>query len=224
MPNRSQILIPQLEAMLAGSRSRSSWNERFQHWERPASETEEVQINRSAGMVQGAFNDNAWLVKEGVQIRPQGSYHNNTNVRQDSDMDLCAWHPGIEVMVEHGLSDEEVNRWLGYTYNGRMISDISVELRRAVDYALRAKFGTANVKEGNKAFRVSAVSGSRTDADVVPAIRLHYVRRQGTGLLCPLECIEGVIVYAKDGTTDPELPAATPRERQGQEGAYRPPF
>lgn len=56
-----------------GRRSRSSWNDRFVHWERPASDSEEAQINRAASMVRAALADNTWLNTEGVTIAPQGS-------------------------------------------------------------------------------------------------------------------------------------------------------
>lgn len=201
MPRGRQAVAPLTGALLAGFRSRSSWNERFEHWERPASESEETHIQRSAAMVRYALNNNNWLLREGVQVRPQGSYHNNTNIRQDSDMDLCAWHPGIRVIAENGISDEELHRRLGYTStSGRMIPDIAADLRREVGHALRATFGGANVDGGNKAFRVSAVPGSRADADVVPAIRLDYITKRGLGLLYSLDSIEGVIIYAADGT------------------------
>ena len=189
-----------LEAVIAAARTRNSWNQRFQHWERPASDSEESQIQRSAAMVGAALKTNNWLAQEGVQIRPQGSYHNNTNVRKDSDMDLCAWHPGIQVMVEPGLSAQEVRRWHGYTLTGHQIPDIAAELRRQVHVALVASFGKSNVHCGNVAFRVSAVPGSRTDVDVVPAVQLHYVRR-GKGLFDATERVnEGVIIYALDGS------------------------
>ena len=42
MTSSSQGLLPLVEALLAASRSRTSWNERFEHWEKPASETEGV--------------------------------------------------------------------------------------------------------------------------------------------------------------------------------------
>ena len=207
MHHGSQNFHSLLQALFPPLRSRTSWNERFEYWERPASETEEIQIARSAGMIQRALNNNAWLVGEGVQIRSQGSYHNNTNVRQDSDMDLCVWHPGIEVMIEAGLTYEEVNLSLDYTYNNkRLIHNVAAELRCKVGQALRATFGTANVDEGNKPFRVSAVPGSRADADVVPAIRLDYVRRRWTGLVPSLDCVEGVVIYAKDGTRIENFP------------------
>ena len=74
---------------------------------------------------------------------------------------------------------------------------------RAESAVLIDAFGSKNVHGGNKAFRLSAVPGSRADADVVPAVCLHYVRRRGLGLLAsvePFERIEGVVVYAADGT------------------------
>lgn len=200
MPNSNQRIDSLIETLFATSRSRSSWNNRFEHWERPASETEEAQIQRSAGMVQRALRNNAWLAREGVQVRPQGSYHNNTNVRQDSDMDLCAWHPGIRILPEEGLSVEEVDRHLDYFGTGRMVPDIARDLRREIGRALVAVFGVTNVNGGNKAFRVSAVPGSRADADLVPAVRLDYVFKRGSGLLYSLDQVEGVIIYAADGT------------------------
>ena len=206
MPNSNQRIGSLIETPLAASRSRSSWNDRFEYWERPASETEDAQIQRSAGMVQRALSNNAWLAREGVRVRPQGSYHNNTNVRQDSDMDLCAWHPGIRIMPEEGLSVDEVYRRLGYYTTGGMIPDIARDLRREIGRALAAAFGPTNVLGGNKAFRVSAVPGSRADADVVPAVRLDYVFKRGSGLVYSLDQVEGVIIHAADGTQTLNFP------------------
>jgi hypothetical protein len=67
-------------------RSHQSWNERLTHWEKPASDSEEDMIERAASNIRKLMPGNAWLTSEGVQIAPQGSYHNNTNVRQESDL------------------------------------------------------------------------------------------------------------------------------------------
>lgn len=161
-------------------------------------------------MVRSALSHNPWLMSEGVEVRPQGSYHNNTNVRRDSDMDLCVWHPGILVRVADGLSHEEVDHTLGYTVGtGRTIPDIARRFRLEVGRALGAAFGMANVRPGNKAFRVPAVAGSRADADVVPAVCFHYVRRSLPGLLAPYEPLtrtEGVVIFATDGSETLNFP------------------
>ena len=96
-------------------------------------------------------------------------------------MDLCAWHPSIRVMVEDGLSVDEVDRRLGYTTtSGRMILEIAADLRREVGQALRATFGAANVNGGNKAFRVSAVRRSEARRSLFaspPSVRRVDMRR-----------------------------------------------
>jgi hypothetical protein len=80
-----------LEEELAKARSRSSWN-RLAHWERPANDTEEAQIQRAASMVRDALSGSTWLTSESVTVAPQGSYFNN-NVRQNAEQDLRAAHP-----------------------------------------------------------------------------------------------------------------------------------
>jgi hypothetical protein len=46
-----------LALLTEGSRTRSSWNDRLTHWERPASDSEEVQIERAAAMVRFALTE-----------------------------------------------------------------------------------------------------------------------------------------------------------------------
>ncbi len=101
-------LISQILA--EGPRTRSFWNARFEHWERPPSDTEEIQINRAASMVRTALVGNAWLQAENVTIAPQGSYFNNTNVRLESDMDLRAVHPLIRIEYHLGVLVECAQR------------------------------------------------------------------------------------------------------------------
>src|SRR4051794_32339126 len=103
---------------LAKARSRSSWDDRLAHWERPASDTEEAQIQRAAGMVRGALATSSWLGTEGVVVEPQGSYFNNTNVRQTADQDLRAVHPMLHIEYAPGLEAPAIGRQLGfYTLN-----------------------------------------------------------------------------------------------------------
>jgi hypothetical protein len=94
-----------LEA-LAHGRTRQSWNERLEHWEKPASPTEEEFIERAAAMVREAMTGNRWFAAEGIHIVPQGSYYNNTNVRRESDMDLRAVHPDIYIVYASGVNPD----------------------------------------------------------------------------------------------------------------------
>jgi hypothetical protein len=73
-----------LAKVLAEARTRASWNERFEHWKRPASDSEGAIIERAVTMVRGALAKRSWLTSQGVLVKPQGSYFNNTNVRLEA--------------------------------------------------------------------------------------------------------------------------------------------
>ena len=123
------------------ARSRSDWNSRFEHWQRPASDSEEQKIERAARMVRDALAKNAWLSAEGVSVFAQGSYHNNTNVRLDSDMDLRVVHPGIKVQYHPNVHVESANQLLSYTFNGSSLSSLNLRMRAEVAAALGSDFG-----------------------------------------------------------------------------------
>jgi hypothetical protein len=156
-------------------RTRREWNDRFEHWQRAASASEEARIERAAVMVRDALGRSPWLVGEGVDVLAQGSYHNNTNVRLDSDMDLRAAHPGIKVYYDGNVHIDSANKLLGYTF-GPNLADQNARMRVETAAALRATFGVASVDAtGDRAIHVKALPGSRAEADVVPAFVLHYV-------------------------------------------------
>src|ERR1700745_915631 len=117
------VIQNSLAALFAeGHRTRSSWNDRLTHWERPASDTEEIQIERAASMVRFALTENTWLRNEGVQISAQGSYFNNTNVRLESDMDLRAVHPLIRIVYADDVIVEYAERAHRIPQSGRYFS------------------------------------------------------------------------------------------------------
>jgi hypothetical protein len=178
-------------------RSRQSWNERLTHWEKPASDSEEDMIERAASNIRKLMPGNAWLTSEGVQIAPQGSYHNNTNVRQESDLDLRAVHPSIRVEYAQDVRVESANVVLGYTFPGPTLGQIVAQMRSEMASMFTRQFGALNVEtDGNKAIRVKSVPGSRAPVDVVPCSRLHYVRWDGYRYVVT----EGVAIQARDGT------------------------
>lgn len=158
------------------ARTRTDWNNRFEHWHRPASDSEEQKIERAARMVRDALAKNAWLTAEGVTVHAQGSYYNNTNVRLDSDMDLRIVHPGIKVQYDPNVHVETANQVMSYTFNGPSLSSLNTRMRAEVAAVLGGDFGARNVDDtGSRAIHVKALPGSRAEVDVVPAFVLHHV-------------------------------------------------
>jgi hypothetical protein len=185
------------EAAAAEKRSRYSWNERITHWERPPSDHEESKIQRAAVIATNLVKGNARLVEESVEILPQGSYYNNTNVRLEADMDLRVQLPVLMVRYASGIPQEEADRSLHYISTGRSLPQIAREVRDSLAADCRRTFGASNVSVGNKAVSVDGLDGSHADVDLVPAFHLHYVFRDADGAY---RTIEGVGISGADGS------------------------
>lgn len=182
---------------IAQTRPRASWNDRLVHWEKPASDSEEAIIQRAAGQVRVAISKNNWLRAEGVRIEPQGSYHNNTNVRQESDIDLRAVHPMLRVVYAESVVQSSADQALGYSYIGRFFPEVLADMRREMWAMLASEFGDRNVEDGGKAFRVKSVPGSRAPVDVVPCFKLHYVRWNMISV--SYDVAEGIVILPRAG-------------------------
>lgn len=189
-----------LAAILAeGARTRSSWNDRLTHWERPASDSEEIQIQRAAGMVRTALSGNLWLTSESVVISPQGSYFNNTNVRLESDMDLRAIHPLVRIVYANDVIVEYAEKVHGIRQSARYFTDVAADMRREITASLTQRFGTANVDaSGNKAIRLKKVSGSRADVDIAPGF--NYIWMWWDHPAQQYRQAAGITILGKDGT------------------------
>ena len=182
------------------ARSWSDWNSRFEHWQRPVSDSEEQKIERAARMVRDALAKNVWLTAEGVTVHAQGSYFNNTNVRLDSDMDLRVVHPGMKVDYNPNVLVEAANKALSYTFNGPPLASQNSRMRAEMVAALRGEFGARNVDDsGSRAIHVKELPGSRAEVDVVPTFVLHHVAWIDTTRT--YHTIHGVGILSKDATT-----------------------
>jgi hypothetical protein len=192
------------EAMAHG-RTRQSWNPRLEHWEKPASDSEEAIIQRAATMVRETMAQNRWFTAEGIQISAQGSYFNNTNVRRESDMDLRAAHPDIYVQYAPGVISQYAYAALGYRSTVKNCTETSNLMRAEVGRQLADRFGTVHVDaSGNKAVRLTGLAGSRADVDVVPCLVCHYVLwDQMAGVY---RTIEGVAIFGRNGTITYNFP------------------
>lgn len=178
-------------------RRRKEWNDRFAHWEKAASVTETGTIERAHSNVVAAIRDNSWLSGQKVLIERQGSYHNNTNVRTEADIDLRAVHPALKIDYDPIVVQDYARTALGYSDYGLTFEQIFSILRMELGADLSRKFGKSNVTLGKKALRIKGITGSRAEVDVVPAIRYHWV--QWLGHLGRYEPVQGIALLSEDG-------------------------
>lgn len=155
-------------------------------WTAPLSSTEEQRATKTISMIKSAIDGDADLKFMDIEIFIQGSYANNTNVRTESDIDVC-------VMLKdtfHGIYPE------GKTYKDYNFSasDFTFrEYRNMVKRALQAKF---YVQDGNKSLKINE-NTYHVKADVVPAFQLRNYSYKGS--TNPNIFIEGIWIIANDG-------------------------
>ncbi|API61072.1 hypothetical protein BSL82_10290 [Tardibacter chloracetimidivorans] len=200
-------------------RSRSSWNDRFTHWERPESVSEGGTIERAKTNVSAAIADNSWLNGQRVRVEGQGSYFNRTNVRREADIDLRVVHPLLKVDYADNVYLPAAQGMLGYSDAGPTFQQIFNGLRVNLAKDLSTRFGRSNVEVGKKAIRIKGITGSRAEVDVVPAIRYHHV----TWLTDAQRylTLEGVAILSTDGrwtVNFPDQHAANGRAKRGRTG------
>jgi hypothetical protein len=161
----STIASGALSATSEKPRSRSEWEARFAHWRRPASRTEEEKLNAALGRVTKALRSSALLGSHEWEAIGQGSYHNNTNVRLNSDVDVCVclkdtffWdgpRDDCPTFIEIGAGPPAI------TY---------AAFRDTVIASLQEEFGrTAVDTSGSKALHVHKEDAERISIDIVPA-------------------------------------------------------
>jgi len=148
------------------------WEQTFRTWSRPSSDNEWEKQENAQRMMGEAIRAYDPLKGHDVKIISQGSYRNNTNVRQESDVDICVccMNPFFADYSFADYTDSEVgNINSPYTY---------VQFKNDVQAALEAKFGKSGVTRGDKAFDVHA-NTYRVDADVVAAFAYRlYLKKQ----------------------------------------------
>lgn len=63
-------------------------------WTKPASDTEETKLSNAERLVREAISEEDLLTNRKTKTFGQGSYANDTNVRQDSDIDINVLYEG----------------------------------------------------------------------------------------------------------------------------------
>lgn len=164
-----------------------SWEDTFKSWGAAPGSTEQQKMENAETAVRKAINANARLASMDISIIPQGSYKSKTNVRNDSDVDICVClnttffprYPAGKTKEDYGNVDGSIS---------------FSEFKDLVQKALEDYFEKPNVTRGNKAFDIHS-NTYRVDTDVVPAFAYRYY--YDTGHDWHKE--EGICFFTDDG-------------------------
>lgn len=151
-------------------------------WRKPPSETEEQKISNAISMIKDAINAHEILKTKNIEFIVQGSYGNNTNIKLDSDIDICA-------MLKDTFYDEYREGVKRENYGFIDGTNNFTEYKNHIIDALQKKFGKENVKPGNKAIYIES-NTYRVHSDVVPAFQFRNFRNETKNN--PNDFIEGV--------------------------------
>jgi len=136
------------------------WESKFTLWAKPPSNTEEQRSSNAVNMIQNAIRQSSILSNRHITISVQGSYRNNTNVRQDSDVDIAV------------ICSDSFFHYLPEGYTPDMFGFIPAtylypEFKNQIGDALTSYLGSNIVLRGNKAFNIHE-NTYHVDADVAP--------------------------------------------------------
>lgn len=175
---------------------KAGWETKFSLWRSPPSDTEADKIARTERMIRAAIDANDFLSNLDLQIIVQGSYSNNTNVRGESDVDIC-------VLMRDVYNYETANAYLG-AFHAHGITHIpptitSAGFKNALHQALVDKFNAASVSRGNKCIKIRSTS-ARVEADVVAAnIYRLYMPPANQPVTYATPTVEGVAIHPDNG-------------------------
>ena len=147
--------------------------EQLERFTKPISDTEKQRCENMINMIKDAIKSYYFLTNDPLlnpdnyEIFLQGSYANNTNVKQNSDVDICVVYKNVfryEMPIGYKLGD-------GYSDSSVSYKDV----RSSIKKALVNKFGVKRVEDKNKAIRI--LSNTYTvDADVVVAFQYRFYK------------------------------------------------
>lgn len=150
--------------------------DKLARYKNPSSDHEKDKQDRAERMVKQAVS--GWPGFEDISLRilPKGSYTNNTNVRQDSDVDVAVIHKGLHYYNDDAMQpkDKIVNAGVNIPHlNG---SQLRAELEKCLYDRFRSECDTT----GKTAITISE-SSSRVSADVVPSFEhwTYYYNSSG---------------------------------------------
>ncbi len=152
----------------------------FDGWAKSPGTSEAQRCANAESVVRNAIGASADLSGRDIRIFSQGSYRNKTNVRADSDVDICVCCTDTFFYdLTSGATVEGVGiREAQYEYS---------EFKDAIEAALKDYLGAGSVRRGNKAIDVRATS-YHVDLDVVAAFEYRrYVSNSVDGFISGTE-------------------------------------
>ncbi|PWU19845.1 MAG: nucleotidyltransferase [Verrucomicrobia bacterium] len=147
----------------------------FVSWAKGPGTTEADKCKNAETAIKKAIAADEKLSKMDVSVFAQGSYPSRTNVRLDSDVDICVrYNDAFFDTYPEGKTREDFGNVPGTL--------AFAQFKQYVGAALITYFDDDAVTPGNKAFDVHANS-YRVDADVVPAFEYRWYtgRQNGNG-------------------------------------------
>jgi hypothetical protein len=165
------------------------WERTFESWSTAPGTAQQRKAENAERAVRAAIDGSAELSAMEVRVFAQGSYRNRTNVRLESDVDICVClMDKFTTRLDNGLTNSDVE-----------IKDdpyTPADFKNSVEHALRTHFGADGVTRGKKAFDVHE-NTYRIDADVVPALEYRWYFRDGNGAI---QRISGVAIFPDGGS------------------------
>ena len=133
-------------------------------WTYSPSDSEDQRAENACRIVMRAVKNSPLLAKWNIAVFIQGSYKNNTNVRLNSDVDICVCLRDT-ITGDYTFSPNRSDATEGITPATYRYPQFKNDLHQA----LISAFGSDNVTRGNKAFNIKENS-YRVTADVVACL------------------------------------------------------
>lgn len=174
LPNGGKVMLEDLIYKNSTS-SRARWSARFETWAQALSDSEDQKCNNAESVISSALNNHKSLAGLSIKVFAQGSYRSNTNVRLDSDVDICVrctntFHYSLPADVPASSLNFTAATLDYTTYKSKIAT------------ALYDRFGVSGVKSGDKAFTI-AENTYRIVADVVATFEYRQYYWQNSQLL-----------------------------------------
>lgn len=160
-------------------------HEQLMNMSRPASDTEEAKMENARKSILKALNNSEILNSNAYEVFGQGSYANNTNIRNNSDIDINVCYTDAyyyDLPKDITRQDLGLNNPTQYSYQS---------FKNDIEKMLVEYFGVGNVVRKNKCFHITGNS-YRAEIDVVPTWKYRrFTDKYG-------RYKEGVLLYSDD--------------------------